>query len=51
MELRYPEDAADGDPPVGVSPTQVFAAGTNTGLFHAATLTSDGVLCIAFVKS
>jgi hypothetical protein len=51
LELRYPEDAADGDPPVGVSPTQVFKAGTNTGLFHAATLTSDGVLCIAFVKS
>ena len=51
LELRYPEDAADGDPAVGVSPTQVFKAGTNTGLFHAATLTLDGVLCIAFVKS
>ena len=51
LELRYPEDAADGDPAVGVSPTQVFKAGTNTGLFHNATLTSDGVLCIAFVKS
>ena len=52
METRGgTEDAADGDPAVGVSPTQAFKAGTNTGLFHNATLTSDGVLCVAFVKS
>ena len=50
MELRYPEDT-DGDPAVGTSPTQVFKQGTNQGLFTAATLTLDGVLCIGFVKS
>lgn len=50
MELRYPE-AVGGTPAVGVSPTQVFAQGTNQGLFVNATLTLDGVLCVGFIKS
>jgi len=52
-ELRYPEDSDDGNPAVGVSPTQVFKQGStgNNGLFVDAALTLDGVLCIGFIKS
>ncbi|HCT45365.1 MAG TPA: hypothetical protein DF699_09145, partial [Phycisphaerales bacterium] len=52
-ELRYPEDSDDGNPAVGVSPTQVFKQGStgNNGLFVDATVTLDGVLCVGFIKS
>ena len=53
IELRYPEDSADGSPAVGVAPTQTFTYGPLgvSGLFVDATLTLDGLLCVAFIKS
>lgn len=54
IELRYPEDAQDGAPAVGVSPTQVFdyfsSGGVSRGLFIDETLTQHGVLCLAFAR-
>ena len=54
LELRYPEDAADGAPAVGTSPTQVFdyysSGGVDRGLFIDQTLTNSGVLCLGFVR-
>jgi len=53
LELRYPEDSADGAPAVGTSPTQKFTYGPLgvSGLFVDETLTLDGVLCVGFIKS
>lgn len=51
LELKYPEDATDGDPAVGTSPTQKFDYNSNTnGLYVDITPTVNGVLALTFYR-
>jgi hypothetical protein len=43
VEVKYPEDATDGDPAVGASPSQLFDHSTNNGLYVDVTPTNAGV--------
>jgi hypothetical protein len=49
IKMRYPEDATDGDPALGLSPSQTIVEGTNQGLGEdPATALPPTVLAIQF---
>ena len=50
VEVKYPEDATDGDPAVGASPSQLFDHSTNNGLYVDVTPTNVGVFAITFYR-
>jgi hypothetical protein len=50
VEVKYPEDASDGDPAVGASPSQVFDYAANNGLYVDITPTIVGVFAITFYR-
>ncbi len=55
VEVKYPEDATDGDPAVGASPSQVFdynttVTPTQNGLYVDITPTIVGVFAITFFR-
>ena len=50
VEVKYPEDATDGDPAVGASPSQLFDHSTNNGLYVDVTPTNAGVFAITFYR-
>ena len=50
VEIKYPEDAADGSPAVGESPSQVFDYQATKGLYVDVTPTDVGVFAITFFR-
>ena len=50
VEVKYPEDASDGDPAVGASPSQLFDYAANNGLYVDVTPTNTGVFAITFYR-
>ena len=50
VEVKYPEDASDGDPAVGASPSQLFDYAANNGLYVDVTPTNVGVFAITFYR-
>jgi len=50
VEIKYPEDAADGSPAVGESPSQLFDYQATKGLYVDVTPTNVGVFAITFYR-
>lgn len=50
VEVKYPEDAADGDPEVGESPSQKFDYQATKGLYVDVTPDDVGVFAITFYR-
>ena len=50
VEVKYPEDAADGAPAVGESPSQLFDYQATKGLYVDVTPTNVGVFALTFYR-